>query len=33
MSNEYPYASMRDSFDLSAYLASWWGRRTAKAVR
>ena len=29
MSNEYPYASMRDSFDLSA----WWGRRTAKAVR
>jgi len=29
MSNEYPYASMRDSFDLSAYFVV----RTAKAVR
>ena len=31
MSNEYLYASMRDSFDLSAYFVV--GRRTAKAVR
>ena len=31
MSNEYPYASMRDSFDLSAYFVV--GPGTAKAVR
>ncbi|ROT86557.1 hypothetical protein BMONG18_1268 [Bifidobacterium mongoliense] len=31
MSNEYPFASMRDSFDLSAYFVV--GPRTARTGR